>query len=46
MSMHLTAPYQITKMMGELYANFYYHHYELPVVKTLWKKQIHRRSGK
>ncbi len=34
MSMHLTTPYQITKMLGELYANFFYHHYELPVVKT------------
>ena len=34
MSMHLTTPYQITKMLGELYANFYHHHYDLPVVKT------------
>ena len=34
MSMHLTTPYQITKMLGELYANFFYHHYQLPVVKT------------
>ena len=34
MSMHLTTPYQITKMLGELYANFYYHHYALPIVKT------------
>jgi nucleoside-diphosphate-sugar epimerase len=34
MSMHLTTPYQITKMLGELYANFYYHHYGLAVVKT------------
>ena len=34
MSMHLTTPYQITKMLGELYANFYHHHYGLPVVKT------------
>jgi UDP-glucose 4-epimerase len=34
MSMHLTTPYQITKMLGELYANFFYHHYSLPVVKT------------
>ena len=34
MSMHLTSPYQITKMLGELYANFYNHHYGLPVVKT------------
>ena len=34
MSMHLTTPYQITKMLGELYANFFYHHYELPIVKT------------
>lgn len=34
MSMHLTTPYQITKMLGELYANFFYHHYEVPIVKT------------
>ena len=34
MSMHLTTPYQITKMLGELYANFFFHHYGLPVVKT------------
>ncbi len=34
MSMHLSTPYQISKMTGELYCNFYYHHYELPIVKT------------
>ncbi len=33
-SMHLTTPYQITKMLGELYGNFFHHHYELPVVKA------------
>lgn len=33
-SMHLSTPYQISKMAGELYCNFFYHHYELPVVKT------------
>lgn len=33
-SMHLTTPYQITKMLGELYANFFHHHYNLDVVKT------------
>lgn len=33
-SLHLTTPYQITKMLGELYANFFYHHHQLPVVKT------------
>lgn len=33
MSMHLTTPYQVTKMLGELYANFFHHHYGLPVVK-------------
>jgi nucleoside-diphosphate-sugar epimerase len=32
-SMHLTTPYQISKMAGELYVNFYWHHYGLPVVK-------------
>ena len=33
-SMHLSTPYQISKMAGELYVNFYWHHYDLPVVKT------------
>jgi len=32
-TMHLTTPYQITKMLGELYCNFFYHHYGLKVVK-------------
>jgi UDP-glucose 4-epimerase len=34
MSMHLTTPYQITKMLGELYANYFFHHYSTPIVKT------------
>lgn len=34
MSMNLTTPYQITKMLGELYCNFFYNHYGLRVVKT------------
>lgn len=33
-SLHLTSPYQITKMLGELYANFFYHHHGLNIVKT------------
>ncbi len=33
MSMHLSTPYQITKMLGELYCNFFQHHYGLNVVK-------------
>jgi UDP-glucose 4-epimerase len=33
MSMNLSTPYQITKMLGELYCNFYHNHYALPVVK-------------
>jgi nucleoside-diphosphate-sugar epimerase len=33
-SMHLTTPYQITKMLGELYGNFFHHHFGLPIVKT------------
>lgn len=31
-SMHLTTPYQINKMTGEMYNNFYYHHYNLATV--------------
>jgi len=34
MSMNLSTPYQITKMLGELYCNFFYNHYNLPVIKT------------
>lgn len=34
MSMNLTTPYQITKMLGELYCNFFYNHYGLAIVKT------------
>ena len=33
-SMHLSTPYQISKMAGEMYCNFYWHHYGLPIVKT------------
>ena len=33
MSMHLSTPYQITKMLGELYCNFFSNHYSLKVVK-------------
>jgi len=33
MSMHLSTPYQITKMLGELYCNFFYNHYGVKVVK-------------
>lgn len=33
-SMHLTTPYQVTKMLGELYANYFHHQYDLPVVKA------------
>lgn len=32
-SMHLSSPYQITKMLGELYCNFFQHHYGLKAVK-------------
>jgi len=34
MSLNLSTPYQITKMLGELYCNFFYNHYGLPIVKT------------
>ncbi|MFH1652124.1 MAG: NAD-dependent epimerase/dehydratase family protein [Chloroflexota bacterium] len=30
-SIHLDTPYQITKLLGELYCNFFYHNYGLPV---------------
>ena len=33
MSLHLSTPYQITKMLGELYCNFFYDQYDLQVVK-------------
>ena len=31
-SMHLTTPYQINKMSGEMYNNFYHHHFNLATV--------------
>lgn len=31
-SIHLDTPYQITKLLGELYCNFFYNYYGLPVV--------------
>ncbi|RJO62162.1 NAD-dependent epimerase/dehydratase family protein [candidate division WS5 bacterium] len=31
-SMHLTTPYQINKMTGEMYCNFYAHHYDMHIV--------------
>lgn len=34
MSMNLSSPYQITKMLGELYTNFFYNNYGLPIVNT------------
>lgn len=33
MSLHLSTPYQITKMLGELYCNFFHDHYGLAIVK-------------
>jgi len=33
-SMNLTTPYQVTKMLGELYCNFFHNHYGMKVVKT------------
>ena len=32
--MHLSTPYQITKMLGELYANYFHDQLGLPVVKA------------
>ena len=31
-SLHLDTPYQITKLLGELYCNFYNDYYKLPIV--------------
>ncbi len=31
-SLHLDSPYQIHKLLGELYCNFFHNHYGLPVV--------------
>ena len=33
-TLHLSTPYQITKMLGEAYGNFFHRHHGLPVVKT------------
>jgi len=32
-TLHLSTPYQITKMLGEAYGNFFHRHHGLPVVK-------------
>ena len=32
-SIHLTTPYQINKLTGEMYCNYYYHHYGLNTIK-------------
>jgi UDP-glucose 4-epimerase len=34
LSLHLNTPYQITKMLGELYCNFFHQHYGLPTVRA------------
>ena len=34
MSMNLSSPYQVTKMLGELYCNFFYNHHGIPAIKT------------
>lgn len=34
MSLDLSSPYQITKMLGELYANFFKNHYNMKVTKA------------
>ncbi len=33
-SLHLNTPYQITKLLGELYSNFFHNSYSLPVVRA------------
>jgi nucleoside-diphosphate-sugar epimerase len=33
-SMRLYTPYQVTKMLGELYTNYFYNLYELPIVNA------------
>ncbi|MEO6629845.1 MAG: NAD-dependent epimerase/dehydratase family protein, partial [Aquihabitans sp.] len=33
-SLHLTTPYQVTKMLGELYSNYFHHEYDLPIVNA------------
>jgi len=34
MSLDLSSPYQITKMLGELYCNFFHNHYGMKIVRT------------
>jgi len=34
MSMDLSTPYQITKMLGELYCNFFINHYGMNIIET------------
>ena len=40
-STHMETPYQITKLLGELYCNFFHSHYGLPIVNA----RIHNSYG-
>jgi UDP-glucose 4-epimerase len=33
-SIHLNTPYQVTKLLGELYTNYFYNLYQLPIVNA------------
>ena len=47
-SMKLYTPYQVTKMLGELYTNYYYNLYHLPIVNARFFNLLRswRSSGK
>lgn len=34
LSLHLDTPYQITKLLGELYSNFFHEYHDLPIVNA------------
>ena len=42
-SMHLTTPYQINKMTDEMYNNYYYHNYNLPIINCRFLIHMVRR---
>ena len=44
-SLHLTTPYQINKTTGEMYSNFYYHHYGLKTVNCRFFNSLIKSKG-
>ena len=44
-SLYLDSPYQISKVIGEFYSNYYYMRHQLPVVKAAFKMSTVRAKS-